>query len=359
MAQPAVAEVVSLRLPAALRRQAPLVAAEIAAHLAERMPECWRAPRSIGVRQQVIEKALSGFIDRLENPAVRRAEDVFWLRHFGSEQARDGFSLETVHNAFLAGAWIGWRHLSGECQRLGLSGAALCELSDAAYRYANELFTITAQGYRAITAPAGRELPAFRRTLLRQLLAPSPPDADVLLALAAAAQWPLPAEISVVLVEGDEFDPGHSSLFDDESTPARLITAEPRALSRLASKGKIRRIVVGPLLPVTAARESWAAAIRALELTDRGVLADQPVIWCDLHPLLRRTSTDRSPTPLGALSERQRARLCETLVPWVTEPVHRPTDHSGHSHHAAPAALGANHPLYALRIAEKRMPGLG
>lgn len=359
MAQPAVADVVSLRLPAALRRQAPQVATEIAVHIAERMPEYWRAPRTVGTREQLIEKALSGFIDRLENPAIRRAEDVFWLRRFGSAQARDGFSLAVVQNAFLAGAWIGWRHLAAECQRLGISGAALWELSDAAYAYANELFSVTAQGYRAITGAVDRELRAFRRTLLRQLLAPSPPDAEVLFALATAAQWPLPAEISVALVEGGGFDDCRSALLDDESTPALLITADPRGLAKLVHDERIRRIVVGPTLPVTAARESWAAAVRALELTDRGVLADQPIIWCDLHPLLRRPSNDRSPTPLGALSERQRARLCETLVPWVSEPVHRSTDHSGHSQPEAPAELHATHPLYALRITEKRMPGLG
>jgi hypothetical protein len=356
MAQPAAAEVISLRLPAALRRQAPLVAAEIAAHIAERMPEYWRGADA---REQLIEKALSGFIDRLENPAIRRAEDVFWLRRFGSTQARDGFSLETVQNAFLAGAWIGWRHLAAECQRLGLSGAALCELSDAAYAYANELFSVTAQGYRAVTQPPDRELRAYRRTLLRQLLAPSPPDAEVLFAIAAAAQWPLPAEISVALVEGTGLEQCRSALLDDESTPALLITADPRGLGKLVRSEKIRRIVVGPMLPVTAARDSWAAAVRALELTDRGVLADQPIIWCDLHPLLRRPSNDRSPTPLGALSERQRARLCETLVPWVSEPAHRTTDHNGHSQHESPAQLDATHPLFALRIAEKRMPGLG
>jgi hypothetical protein len=330
-------------LPAALRRQAPQVATEIAVHIAERMPEYWRTPGTAGTGEQLIEKALSGFIDRVENPAGRRAEDVFWLRRFGSAQARDGFSLAAVQNAFLAGAWIGWRHLAAECQRLGISGATLWELSDAAYAYANELFAVTAQGYRAITETADRELRTFRRTLLRQLLASSPPDSEVLFALAAAAQWPLPAEISVALVEGD-LDDCRSALLDDESTPALVITADPRGLAKLVHSEKIRRIVVGPTLPVTAARESWAAAVRALELTDRGVLADQPIIWCDLHPLLRRPSNDRSPTPLGALSQRQRARLCETLVPWVSEPAHRSTDHNGHSSPEAPADLDARHP---------------
>jgi hypothetical protein len=204
-----------------------------------------------------------------------------------------------------------------------------------------------------------------------QLLADPPADPQVIAGLAVAAQWPLPEQVSVVVFDGGTAQPrwratDRAVLAELTGVPPRLVSAAPATdLAGLLENLGDWRIAVGPLVALSAARQSFTCAVQALGMARRGVLGvlgTEPVIWCDRHPLLRRTTVDRTPTPLAALSERQRARLCEAVVPWVAETALRTDSGSDHiggptATAAQPAALNPNHPLYSLRIVEKREQG--
>ncbi|WP_163569820.1 hypothetical protein [Fodinicola feengrottensis] len=153
-----------------------MVATEIAQQIDHQLPEYAEPTRPFAVqRLRLIERAIGGFIDQLEHPVFPTPEDIRWLQRFGGTEAREGHRLETVQNAFLIGAWVGWRRIAQECRRLCVSSALLCELGDAAYRYADDLFAATAQGYHA-AGDIGHADQQFRKTLIDQILAESPTD---------------------------------------------------------------------------------------------------------------------------------------------------------------------------------------
>ncbi len=159
-----------------LRQSSPVVATEIAQQIDHQLPEYAEPTRPFAVqRLRLIERAIGGFIDQLEHPVFPTPEDIRWLQRFGGTEAREGHRLETVQNAFLIGAWVGWRRIAQECRRLCVSSALLCELGDAAYRYADDLFAATAQGYHA-AGDIGHADQQFRKTLIDQILAESPTD---------------------------------------------------------------------------------------------------------------------------------------------------------------------------------------
>jgi len=87
-----------------------------------------------------------------------------------------------------------------------------------------------------------------------------------------------------------------------------------------------RRVAVGPRVPLAQAAQSLRWARRTMDLGVRGVLPDDPVLHTDDHlttlwlladEFLIGQLRDACLAPLRDLTDKQRARLGETLLAWL------------------------------------------
>ena len=86
------------------------------------------------------------------------------------------------------------------------------------------------------------------------------------------------------------------------------------------------RAAVGPVVEARAAARSLRWAERTLELSHRGVIENDGIVWCGDHlstiaifqdPELVSALAEKLLTPLAGLKEAQRELLGETLLAWL------------------------------------------
>ncbi|GAA2844398.1 helix-turn-helix domain-containing protein [Crossiella cryophila] len=284
---------------------------------------------------EAIEKAILHCIDNLGDPQFRSDEWAGYLRHRGRVEFQEGRSANALQTAYRVGGKVAWRHVCAVGQNLGFPSELLFVAAEAIFAYVEELSALAVEGYTEAQRQAAGSRERRRRRLLELILTEPPPSRRVLVEHAEAARWTMPDSVVAVALEprGDQhtlsppaLDP--EVLVDLEGEVPCLVTANPeRHLRNLARNLNGWRAAVGLPVPLAEAAMSLRGARRALRLVQRNLLPDRPVTWCaDELPTLCLFADEfligelarRCLTPLDDLTPKQRRRLADTLLAWLS-----------------------------------------
>ena len=210
-------------------------------------------------------------------------------------------------------------------RRHRLSSGVMARLAEMLFGYADELARMSIRGHREAQAELDGTRAGLRRRLLRLVTGPVPVTDAVLAELAAAAGWPVPAEVAAVVLESAVspcWEP--DVLADLESPQPYLLVPAPVDAGFFAALGV--RAAVGPPVSPAASAHSLRWARTTLRLVADGALPDTPVTWCAEHlttlwllsdsPLADQVARQEL-APLTRFPDRTRRRLGETLLSWL------------------------------------------
>jgi hypothetical protein len=286
-------------------------------------------PNADAVRQGV-EQALSAFVDRVADPGKNSALRDALLRRFGRVEAYEGRELDTLQGAYRLGARVALRRAKAVGRQYNLSPTVILAFADALFAYVEELAAISREGYLEVQSRASSEVPALRRQLLHLILAAPPLHRATVSGLCEAADWQLPADVTLVALRAPAPDHLQAQLAGDVLTdldnpqPHLLVpgglTPQRRAMLDAALSGT--HAATGLTVPLTQAADSLRWARRVLQLIDEGVVPDAPLVRCEDHlvtlllladpPLVSQLAA-RELAPLDGLPAGRRERLMETL----------------------------------------------
>ncbi|MBM7773535.1 hypothetical protein JOD54_003739 [Actinokineospora baliensis] len=257
----------------------------------------------------------------IEDPRADRDEWLAVLRHAGRVEFHEGRTMDALQTAVRVGARSVWRHVSAAGQDLGIEADTLLAVAEAIFAYVDDLCVVAVEGYTQARAAAGGALDQRRTRLLHALLTDPPPSTRAIADLAAAAAWPLPPALSVVLLDHptDRLPP--NALTDLTHPDPHLVIATPTDPADWAA-----RVVIGPAVPPQDACRSLRVAQRALALVHRGILPAGQVIRCDDHLVTLLLFADEALVhqiarpvvdALARLTDKQRDRVAGTLRVWL------------------------------------------
>ncbi|SDG69984.1 PucR C-terminal helix-turn-helix domain-containing protein [Lentzea fradiae] len=285
-------------------------------------------------RQNVVDgirQALVKFVDRIAAPesAPDPYDDIH--RKLGAWEFQCGRSLDSLQAAYRIGARVAWRHVCGFAERRKLSLRLMSVLGEAMIAHVDELVSLSVEGYAAAQASAAGTLERKRRKLMELLVAEPASHWQAVLDAARAAVWPVPERIAAVALEPSAAPVGElpaGVLVDFEDASPYLLVPDPVAVPRwLRAALPGWRAAVGLPVPPAQARTSLDCARRVLALTREKVLPDRPVLDCSDHlveltvladEFLARRLAERALAPLDPLTDRQRTKLAETLLVWLS-----------------------------------------
>jgi hypothetical protein len=301
------------------------------------------SPEGMALRLGV-EQAIRAFLDAVERGerdgrgwvgGVSPETDELW-RMLGEAEYQAGRSLEDLRAAFRSGIRAAWRGAAEVAMRAGVSAPATISLAEAIFVYGDDLATDVVEGYLRIQSDDAGERERRRRRLAGALLHPAH-DPETVAHAAELAQWPLPRELAVVAVAGDDAAAPARRLDADVLTGSDgdgpwLVIPDPDAPGRRASVDRAlaaEPAAIGPTVAVSDAPRSlrWArlalavvagrdGPVRAVDhLADLILLQDR-----ELAGLLVRTRL----APLADLPAGERDRLTETLAAWLAHQRHTP-----------------------------------
>ncbi|HEY4420189.1 MAG TPA: helix-turn-helix domain-containing protein [Pseudonocardia sp.] len=255
------------------------------------------------------------------------------FEEIGRIQWRQGSDLTTLLSAYQMGARVFWRHVSAVAVEQRVEPRTVAALAEAVFLFVDKLSSSSARGYVLEQSEAAVTRERLREELVGLLLSDRADQAAVL-AAAERAEWPLPDEMAVVLVEPDS-PASHQALA--RLDPSNIVFSRPpllgaivpnpsrRNLRRLATVLRGTRAVVGVAVPADRLPASLHIAETAARLQRSGVLVDDPVFTADhldaiiVHRdagLLDALRT-RVLGPLATSSPASRERLSETLLAWL------------------------------------------
>ncbi|MEC3980084.1 PucR family transcriptional regulator [Amycolatopsis sp. H20-H5] len=335
------------------RRAGPVERRDLGSLLPARMAH-WLGEHGDALAAAILEEIQNSVpqfrLDTTTNHGIRRAvghcveralaaakPDENWnvlFRTFGRIEFEEGRSLDFLHTAYGIGGRAAWRHISAGGRALGLTTDVLCRCADAIFAYVEEISALSIEGYAVAQHHSAAALSLHRRRLLELLVADTPATGRIVAAHATSAQWHLPLDVAVVVLEPRTTHPGigipdlpGEILADWDGGQPWLITANPaRDMRDLAGKLGQWRVAVGPTVPLANAASSLARARQTMRLLKRGVIADAAVVWCADHlstlclladEVLLEELCARALAPLAGLTPKRRARLCETLLTWL------------------------------------------
>ncbi|WP_063797663.1 helix-turn-helix domain-containing protein [Saccharothrix sp. NRRL B-16348] len=281
-----------------------------------------------------VEQAIHQFIDRMVDPTAQREDRAKLFRLLGKLEVSAGRSLDLLQTAYRIGARVAWRRISefGQTERVPL--ATMCLIAEAIFAYIDELSLRSMEGYAEAQARHAGALQRRRKRLLELLLGEPGYHPNALAELAEAAHWPLPDKVLVVALERrtDQHQLPIPALHEDilmdleGSEPCLLLTDPERQLVALEQKLGGWRAAVGPVVPLTSARQSLRWARRTITLIQSGVIADRPMVDTTEHlstllllgdEELVRELVKRTLAPLEGLTPKQQQRMRETMTAWV------------------------------------------
>ncbi|WP_433086925.1 helix-turn-helix domain-containing protein [Dactylosporangium sp. CA-052675] len=267
-----------------------------------------------------VETAVATFISGAD-----LAPTLSLFAELGRTEYREGHRVDALRSILTLGAQTFWATL---VRRPGpLEPPQLYATAAALFGYVDALAGAAAEGYLDEQRDAARDWARLRRRLITLLVQPDPPAEAALLAAAEAANWPLPASVCAVSVEGTDAEHlaravGGGAIATVIDGATRLLAPSPHALERSLAG---RRAAIGPAVPVREARQSYRISRKALELQQAARLPEG-VLACDEHlvPLLLGWEPGvadrlaaRALAPLAALTPAARRPLTETLHAWL------------------------------------------
>lgn len=333
-----------MRLPPAvveaMRADLPRVAEQVVATVIHEVPSYsepfrGRMGRNIEV---AVGLALSGFLDAAssDRPGAARIESVFEAAYnLGRGEARSGRSMDALAAAYRVGARRAWGDMSQAAVQAGLPAAELARFAGLVFDYIDQLSDVSVAGHADELATAGRLRERQLAALAVALLVGQAPE--VLETAAEQAAWTPPRTLTAVLLPQSlaagvraQLDARTLELSDEvpalEPWPQHAVLLVPdvgtRARTALFRTIATRDAVVGPARPWQHARDSFARALRALELElhDDGPL-DTETHLADLvlraDPGALTDLRARVLAPLASLRPGPAEKLTETLRAWL------------------------------------------
>jgi hypothetical protein len=290
-------------------------------------------PFGAGIRAGV-EEALKNFLAEIEAGGPVARPDVYL--GLGRGEMRAGRSLESLLNAYRVGARVAWRRFAAAGVAAGLKPDTLYLLAESIFAYIDVLSAESAEGHALEQSAVASEAELRRRRLVRQLVRDPPADPHAIEAAASDAGWPIPRQLAVLAIGGDQRDAVLPRLPADtiSDTIGELLCAVVPDPDGPRRRSAVARAVVdaGALAGLGTTVEpgetalSFARARAALELADPDngdrlvsarAVAGELLLRSDPR-LAAELVTDRL-APLTTLSAGSRVRLTETLAAWLAE----------------------------------------
>ncbi|WP_158883207.1 PucR family transcriptional regulator [Amycolatopsis anabasis] len=277
-----------------------------------------------------VEAMLRRSLDEITTPGTPRDDSLKVFRDLGKAEFAAGRSLDSLHAAYRLGGQIVWRQLSAFARHHGVSPGALARYSEAISTHVARLSEASAEGYAAAQAKPDNRV---RGELLALLLAESPAEPRALAEAARTARWALPGAALAVALRCTTGEPSPIAFpatvladFHGEQ-PCLVVPADDPALATLAALPGWQ-VATGPVVPLADVRESLRLARCALDLAQRGLLPDEPVLDCGDHVLaLMLFAPGNEPVvaeliesrlaPLDSVTGAERGRLLVTLREWL------------------------------------------
>ncbi|HSZ43109.1 MAG TPA: helix-turn-helix domain-containing protein [Trebonia sp.] len=344
-------------LPAAMRTELPSLTDEVITEIRRLVPEYARSMDGAygEAFRMSVAQSMKTFVDLVADPSAPRDSRDAMCRLLGEFEAREGRTLDNLQAAYRIGCQIAWRRMAKVVVRAKLSAAVMGALADALFSYADELTTLSAEGYRDEQRRSGHARQQHRARLLRRLLEPGISRA-ALEEVAEHADWPLPASVTMAALRpvtkpagglagggvvgglaGGGIVGGSADLPRlDGDILADLTCARPFILipgpvaetrqAALAAALEKYRIAIGLTVPLDLAADSLRWAQQALVLSDKDVIAPAPVIRCEDHlvelwllsdPTLAGQIVQRQMSVLEQIPPHERAWLIDTFEPWL------------------------------------------
>jgi PucR C-terminal helix-turn-helix domain len=324
----------SAQLAAIMRPELPELAREIITEIRERIPEYARpmdGPYGYWLRVGV-QQALASFLDSITDPGAPHEERDQVCRILGQHEAREGRSLDSLQAAYRIGMRTGWRRLMEVGLRYNAPSPVMSSLADAMFAYADEIASVSLQGYLEVKALSEQSQQEWRRRLLRLILERPAAPLRAVAELAELVGWAVPDEVTLVALE--PASPGSPELADGTLAdlgvpqPHLLLPGTVRFSDRAAVAASLAgwRGAVGPTVPLADAGHSLRWARRALALAKSGVIGDSDVTFCEDYLVelwlladdrLIDQLSQRQLAGLSALNPGQRHRLEETFGAWL------------------------------------------
>jgi hypothetical protein len=278
---------------------------------------------------EIAERPEGAFARGIESgPQVALFEEI------GRIQWREGRDLTTLLGAYQVGARVAWHHVSRAALDAQVTPGSLAALAEAVFIFIDRLSSASARGFviEQSEASAARER---QREELVELLLSDRSDTATVRGAAARAGWPLPKEVSVILVDPTNvLGQTMLSRLDSSCLPIRrrnLLGAvvpdpvRPGRRQRLTDALRGAGAVVGHPVPLEYLPASVHIAEIAAELQHEGVLTEDPVFADDhldaiiVHrdPRLLAALRDKVLAPLSGQSPAVRERLTDTLASWL------------------------------------------
>ncbi|WP_156756831.1 PucR family transcriptional regulator [Actinokineospora pegani] len=281
-----------------------------------------------------VQAAIMQCFEFIVDPRANRDDWLAAFRYAGRMEFLEGRTMDSLQTAVRVGARAVWRHVSIAGQELGIPADTLLTVAEAIFAYVDDLCVVAVAGYTEAQAQATGSYERRRRQLMKLVLSDPPAPQQSLVDLAAAADWQLPEELAVVVLEyrSDQHhlpvpSLGRDVLIDLESGDPCLILPDPGTqLPALESQLNGRRAAVGPTVALADAHRSQRLARQAMSLVNRGVLPEVQITWCarNLSTLLMfadESLVSHVAQPIRAafadLTDKQRDRVASTLRTWL------------------------------------------
>ncbi|WP_146241377.1 PucR family transcriptional regulator [Actinokineospora spheciospongiae] len=281
-----------------------------------------------------VQAAIMQCFEFIADPTADRSDWLAAFRYAGRMEFLEGRTMDSLQTAVRVGARAVWRHVSVAGQELGIPADTLLTVAEAIFAYVDDLCVVAVAGYTEAQAQASGSYERRRRQLMKLILSDPPAPTQSLVELAAAADWQIPDEVAVVVLEyrtDQHHLPvpalGRDVLVDLESGDPCLVLPAPRAqLPNLEGQLQGRRAAVGPTVPLADAHRSQRLARQAMSLVHRGVLPEVAVTWCSRNLSTLLMFADESlvthvAQPIRAafadLTDKQRERVASTLRTWL------------------------------------------
>ena len=327
-------------LPAAMRAELPSLTDEVIDEIRRIVPEYARSMDGLygETFRTGVTQCMRTFVDLIADPSAPRDGRDAMCRLLGEYEAREGRTLDSLQAAYRIGCQIAWRRMTKVVLRAKLSAAVMGALADAMFSYADELASLSAEGYRDEQRRSGQARQQHRARLLRLLLEQPAISREAMEEVADHADWPLPPTVTLAALRpvskpgGAECDAARidGDILTDLACPRPLVlipgpVAETRE-SALAAALDGYRIAIGLTVPLDLAADSLRWAERALSLAESGVIEPASVIRCEEHlveiwllsdPKLARQITQRQMSVLEQIPPHERAWLIDTFEPWL------------------------------------------
>ena len=120
-----------------------------------------------------VARAITYFVDRIEDPSAPRDEVDELFRRLGHGEAFAGRSLDSLRAAYQIGARRAWKGLHAFALEHGLPSSTLGDLGDALFDFINVLSEQSAAGYHDAQAQLSDAAYQWRERLLRLIVSPT------------------------------------------------------------------------------------------------------------------------------------------------------------------------------------------